>query len=556
MFRNWPLGELQNEIGTENLELFEYIIPRVSNDEDFEAFVGNKRKLASLVENLKDHDYFRDKSNLVKYLNYISNEDLYGLYAMLKLDTVSIDRKILAKKILSNANNYQTFIKYFEIDQRFLAEPPVKLPAYFENVPPSPTNPKSISKPYKTLKNYQYQCMSDATALLEHNMSRSLLQMPTGSGKTRTSSEIIAHHLNEVSENPRQVIWLANTRELCEQAIQCMAEVWDHVGLKPCRFNRLWDGNLKKIEDWRDNECAFTVGSLQTLHIILSNQPDYFIDLFRNTTLTVVDEAHIAVAPTYSEVIRNISRISGCKILGLTATPKRNDLESTTALSDLFFNQIASLEDPDKGRNNTIAYLRSLGVMSEAFHQEIQHKPKIQLTDSQRSSISSGNDIPQKVLDQLGANFERTVSIILGLRNLLDQGAKIIYFAPSVQNSFLVSAILNFIDFKSVHISSNTSPRMRDTLIEGFKDDKFQILCNYGVLATGFDAPKIDVVCIGRPTMSPVLYSQMIGRGMRGPKVGGTEQCVILEVTDNFIGLGTQDLLYKQFQEYWAEDVN
>ena len=56
--------------------------------------------------------------------------------------------------------------------------------------------------------------------------------------------------------------------------------------------------------------------------------------------------------------------------------------------------------------------------------------------------------------------------------------------------------------------------------------------------------------------MSPVLYSQMIGRGMRGPKVGGTEQCVILEVTDNFIGLGTQDLLYKQFQEYWAEDVN
>ena len=78
MFRNWPLGELQNEIGNENLELFEYIIPRVSHDEDFEAFVGNKRKLASLVENLKDHDYFRDKRNLIKSLNYISNEDLYG----------------------------------------------------------------------------------------------------------------------------------------------------------------------------------------------------------------------------------------------------------------------------------------------------------------------------------------------------------------------------------------------------------------------------------------------------------------------------------------------
>jgi len=556
MFRNWPLRELQKEIGSENLELFEHIIPSVSDNEDFEAFVGSKKKLASLVENLKDHDYFRDKRNLLKSLNFISNEELYDLYRILKLDTASIDREVLAKKILSNAKNYKTFIEYFEIDQRFLAEPPVKLPAYFDNLPPSSTNPKSLSKPYKTLKNYQYQCMSDATALLEPNMSRCLLQMPTGSGKTRTSSEIIAQHLNEFSEKPRQVVWLANTRELCEQAIQCMAEVWDHVGLKPCRFNRLWDGNLQRIEDWRDNECAFTVGSLQTLHSLLSNQPDYFIDLFRNTTLAVVDEAHIAVAPTYSEVIRNISRSSKCKILGLTATPKRNDLESTTALSDLFFNQIASLEDPDIQRNNTIAYLRSLGVMSEAFHQEIQHNTQVQLTDSQRSSISNGNDIPQKILDQLGANFERTISIILGLRNLLKQGAKIIYFAPSVQNSFVVSAVLNFLDFKSVHVSSDTSPRMRDTLIEGFKDDKFQILCNYGVLATGFDAPKIDVVCIGRPTTSPVLYSQMIGRGMRGPKVGGTEQCVILEVTDNFIGLGTQDLLYKQFQEYWAEDVN
>ena len=196
MFRNWPLGELQNEIGTENLELFEYIIPRVSDDDDFESFVGNKRKLASLVENLKDHDYYRDKRNLIKALNYISNEDLHGLFTTLQLDAHSTEREMLAKKILSNVKSYEKFIEYFQIDSRFLAEPPVKLPAYFDNVPPSSANPKSISKPYKTLKNYQYQCMSDATALLEHNMSRSLLQMPTGSGKTRTSSEIIAQHLN------------------------------------------------------------------------------------------------------------------------------------------------------------------------------------------------------------------------------------------------------------------------------------------------------------------------------------------------------------------------
>mgnify|MGYP001493181216 CR=1 FL=1 len=81
----------------------------------------------------------------------------------------------------------------------------------------------------------------------------------------------------------------------------------------------------------------------------------------------------------------------------------------------------------------------------------------------------------------------------------------------------------------------------------------YQIMCNYGVLATGFDAPNVDVVCIARPTKSAVLYSQMIGRGLRGPKVGGTEQCLILEVRDNFIGQDEQDLLYKKFQDYISD---
>ena len=81
----------------------------------------------------------------------------------------------------------------------------------------------------------------------------------------------------------------------------------------------------------------------------------------------------------------------------------------------------------------------------------------------------------------------------------------------------------------------------------------YQIMCNYGVLATGFDAPKVDVVCIGRPTSSSVLYSQMIGRGLRGSAVGGTSECIILEVRDNFLNLPGQDQLYTNFKEYWSD---
>lgn len=59
------------------------------------------------------------------------------------------------------------------------------------------------------------------------------------------------------------------------------------------------------------------------------------------------------------------------------------------------------------------------------------------------------------------------------------------------------------------------------------------MLCNYNVLATGFDAPRTDLVLIVRQVKSPVSYMQMVGRGLRGPRNGGTQTCTILTVLDN-----------------------
>jgi len=98
-----------------------------------------------------------------------------------------------------------------------------------------------------------------------------------------------------------------------------------------------------------------------------------------------------------------------------------------------------------------------------------------------------------------------------------------------------------------------TGDQTRVRVTSEFVNGGVQILCNYGVLTTGFDAPKTDVVCIARPTKSPVLYSQMIGRGLRGPAVGGTENCTIVEVRDSFLNLGTQDELYNHFNAYWEQ---
>ena len=73
--------------------------------------------------------------------------------------------------------------------------------------------------------------------------------------------------------------------------------------------------------------------------------------------------------------------------------------------------------------------------------------------------------------------------------------------------------------------------------IQGFLDNKIKVITNFNVLTTGFDAPNIEVIVIARPTFSVVLYSQMIGRGLRGPKVGGTKSVTLVNVADNFENL-------------------
>ena len=87
--------------------------------------------------------------------------------------------------------------------------------------------------------------------------------------------------------------------------------------------------------------------------------------------------------------------------------------------------------------------------------------------------------------------------------------------------------------------------------IDAFKRNRIQVLTNFGVLTTGFDAPNIDVVIIARPTTSIVLYSQMIGRGLRGAAVGGTESCEVIDIRDNFDAFGDLDEVYSHFEEYW-----
>jgi superfamily II DNA or RNA helicase len=117
----------------------------------------------------------------------------------------------------------------------------------------------------------------------------------------------------------------------------------------------------------------------------------------------------------------------------------------------------------------------------------------------------------------------------------------------------LICSLLKFLDIKAEHVDGNTPKTTREKIIKKFKNQEINVLCNYEVLSTGFDAPKTDCVFLARPTSSVVLYSQMIGRGLRGPAIGGTESCLIVNVRDNFTNLPSIDMMYKVFEDYWKQ---
>ena len=101
-------------------------------------------------------------------------------------------------------------------------------------------------------------------------------------------------------------------------------------------------------------------------------------------------------------------------------------------------------------------------------------------------------------------------------------------------------------------MTSRTRSDHRRELIRNFRDsDEVQVLTNYGVLTTGFDAPKTNVAVVARPTNSVVLFSQMIGRAARGEKAGGNEECKVITIVDELPGFRSIAEAFEYWDDIW-----
>ncbi|MEH7073824.1 DEAD/DEAH box helicase, partial [Neobacillus drentensis] len=133
---------------------------------------------------------------------------------------------------------------------------------------------------------------------------------------------------------------------------------------------------------------------------------------------------------------------------------------------------------------------------------------------------------------------------------------RIIVFAPSVESSEIIATILKLKGYIANSVTGNTDLTLRRSIIDDFRknDDLIQIICNYGVLTTGFDAPNTSAAVIARPTLSLVLYSQMIGRAIRGKKAGGNSIAEVVTVVDTELpGFRSVADSFYNWEDVWNE---
>lgn len=417
------------------------------------------------------------------------------------------------------------------------------------------------STPGFILHNYQESIKKQVTQfLISRDKNKLMVQLPTGAGKTSLAMEAIYDFFRFESADDLTVVWMAHTDELCEQAVEAFQRGWIQKGTFEVRILRVWGGHAAKLGDELAlKKPTFAVTSFQSANSMITTNSDdviqNFIEFRKISKLIIVDEAHMTLADTYQKSIDMFAG-NNSKVVGLTATPGRHGINQDEAESD----ELAVYYEHNRINMNDfcepltpIEFLQKEGILSIINRRRLVTNYQIELSPSDKLRIANNLSISDKTMMQVGENVERNMLIIDQIQKAieLEKINKILVFASSKDNSDLLAALLSLRNIKAKSITGETEFTERMNAVRDFKNNDFSVLINFNVFTTGFDDPGIDCIFVARPTFSVVLYSQMIGRGLRGPKNGGTKHCLVVDMEDNVINQPEIEIAGDFFDNNW-----
>ncbi|WP_316166791.1 MULTISPECIES: DEAD/DEAH box helicase [unclassified Bradyrhizobium] len=427
------------------------------------------------------------------------------------------------------------------------------------SVSPSQKRPSELSAsgpmPLGDLHAYQEDIVTALAPIIASRgaKARTKVSLPTGAGKTRVAVEAAIKHVLAARAGDKYVLWVAQTDELCEQAVQSFRQVWSNRGKDwtDLRIVRLWGGNPDPTPSVDDAPTA-VVATIQTLTSRLGKDRLAFL---KSCALVVIDESHHAITPSYTQLLdwflpeETVDADENLPpVIGLTATPFRGTNEEETKwLANRFGRTVipSSTKQPE-----LYDQLRRDGILSAVEAEPLPYDAPFAFTPDELDHFLRFSEFSDSALRRLADDRDRNNLIVNRVKKAVQDGP-VLLFANSVEHAQHLSARLCLAGVPAASIYADTDSGVRQYFIRQFLDGRVKVLTNYQVLATGFDAPKTATILISRPVFSPVRYMQMVGRGLRGPKNGGTETCKIITVVDNLVQYGDR-LAYHYFMRHYS----
>lgn len=320
------------------------------------------------------------------------------------------------------------------------------------------------------LRPYQQQARERIHAEWEAGHTRTLLVLPTGTGKTIVFASVAADQVRA----GHRVLILAHRGELLEQAADKLQR---STGL----VSAVEKADATCLNTW----FRVVVGSVQTLQRTarLERFPhDYFGTI-------IIDEAHHAITDGYRRIL---DYFGSAKVLGVTATPDRGDMRN---LGEVFDSLAFEYKLTDAIKE---------GYLCRIMAQTIPLKLDI-------SSVTmSGGDY---AVGDLGTALDPYLEQIAAEMAQRCKGRKTVVFLPLIKTSQKFRDLLNSHGFCAAEVNGQSTDRKE--VLADFDAGKYNVLCNSMLLTEGWDCPSVDCVVVLRPTKVRSLYSQMVGRGTR-----------------------------------------
>lgn len=358
------------------------------------------------------------------------------------------------------------------------------------------------------LRYYQNESINSIFDYFEKSSGNPLIALPTGTGK----SHVIAGFTETVLKQwPYQrFMMLTHVKELIEQNYKKLLEHWPYAPVG------IYSTGLKR----KEMQHPIIFGGVAS---VINN-----VEAFGHRDLLIIDEAHLLSPKDGSMYQRVISQLLAInpylKVIGLTATPYR--LGQGLLIDDGLFTDICYNKTDLKGFNE---------LLREGYLCKLIPRPTETELDISNVKMDSSGDFKKNELQAAVDKKDVTAKALSELLKFSSDRGSWLIFASGIEHSEHISEMLNELGIPTAAVHSKMQYD-RDEVIRDFKSGVLRCVVNNNVLTTGFDHPKIDLIGSLRPTVSPGLHVQMLGRGTRISP--GKDNCLVLDFAGNVKRLG------------------